>query len=73
MGSHSPQTQIVDLTGGEVAEMEGTGVPGLAHRDQKGLESGPTRDSTSKAAGPITRYAMFTFVSLGFSIMVQLD
>ena len=73
MEGHTPQIQIVDLTGGEVAEIEEAGVPVLAHRDHNGIESGPSGISTSKAAGPITRYAMFTFAGLRLSIMVQLD
>ena len=72
MEGHTPQTQVVDLTGGEVAEIKEAGVPVLAHPGQNGIESEPSRVSTSKAAGPITRYAMFTVAGLSLSIMVQL-
>ena len=61
MESNAPQTQIVDLTGGEIAETEDAGVPELAHCNQNRIGSGPCQISTSQAAGPITRYVMSYF------------
>ena len=58
MESRAPQTQIVDLTGGEVAEIDGAGVPVSAHCNEDRIVSGPSQALTSQTAGPITRYVM---------------
>ena len=56
MKSQASQTQIIDLTGDEVAEKEEAGVPVLAHCDQNRIEYGPSQSLTTQTAGPITRY-----------------
>ena len=72
MGSNAPQTQIVDLTGSEIAETEEAGVPVLAHCDDN-IESGPSHVSTSQTVGPITKYVLSSFTLLVLPLMVQLD
>lgn len=52
------QTQIIDLTDGEVAEIEEAGVPVLAHCNQNKMEYGPSQILSSLTANPITRYVM---------------
>ena len=61
MESQASQTQIVDLTGGEVAEIEEAGVPVSAHYNQDKIEGRHPPILTSQTAGPITRYVMFPF------------
>ncbi len=65
MESQASQTQIVDLTGGEVAEIEEAGVPVIAHCKQNRIEYRPSKLSTSQTASPITRYVMS---STGFTL-----
>lgn len=61
MGSRAPRTQIVDLTGDEIADSEEAGVPLLAHCNQDRIESGQSRLRLSQTAGPITRCVVFYF------------
>ena len=73
MESNAPQTQIVDLTGGEIAETEEAGVPVLPHCDHDKIESGPSQVSTSQTVGPITRYVLSSLTLLVLPVMVRLD
>lgn len=71
MESNAPQTQIVDLTGGEISETEEAGVSVLAHGNHDKIESGPSPVSTSQTVGPITRYVISSFTLLALPIMIQ--
>ena len=73
MENNAPQTQIVDLTGGEIAEPEEAGVPVLAHCNHDKIESGPSQVPNSQTLGPITRHVKSSFTGLALLIMVQLD
>ena len=66
MESRVSQTQIIDLTGGEVAEIEEAGVAVVAHCNQSRIEYGPSQILTSQTASPITRYVMSS--STGFTL-----
>ena len=61
MESQASRTEIIDLTGDEVAETEAAGGPGLAHCHQDRVEYGPSTMLTSQTAGPITRYVISSF------------
>ena len=67
MESQVSQTQIIDLTGGDVAEIEEAGVPVLAQCNQNKLENGSSQISISQTASPITRYVMSSFTGLTLS------
>ena len=59
MESRPPQTQIIDLTGGDIAEIEEAGVPALSQPDQneaRSVTSGLSEVMPSHIVGPITRY-----------------
>lgn len=61
MQSNAPQTQIVDLTGDEIAQTEEDGMPALPQPDQnraRSVTSGLSEVIPSQIAGPITRYVM---------------
>ena len=66
MESHPSQSQIIDLTDDEVAELEEAGGPGLAHYNQDRIEYGPSPVLTSQTARPITRYVISSFT--GFTL-----
>ena len=67
MESQASQTQIIDLTGGDVAEMKEAGVHILAQCNQNRMENGSSQIIISQTACPITRYVMSSSTGLTLS------
>ena len=65
--SQASQMQIIDLTGGDVAEIEEAGVPALAQCNQNRMEYGSPQFLTSRTASPITRYVTCSSTGLTLS------
>ena len=66
MGSEASQTQIVDLTGDEVDEIEEAGEPVLTHYNKERIKYGPSPPLVSQTPGPITRYVISSLA--GFTL-----
>ena len=64
--SQASQTQVIDLTGDEAAEIEEAGVPALALYSQDRSEYGLSPIPLSTIAGPIKRYVVSSFT--GFTL-----